>query len=72
MSSATRFRSVLGAAILGLVLLPIGGLTAQEEPLLDWRPGPTSASIGGSLAEIDVPEEFAYALSSAIPVENNC
>lgn len=58
---AIRF-TLLSLAIGFAILLSSSPAAAQdaEPPQLDWQAGPGTASIGSSLAEIDVPEGFVF------------
>ena len=45
--------------VLAVLLLPAVSV-AQEAPTLDWQLGPITASIGDSLAQVEVPEGFVF------------
>jgi uncharacterized membrane-anchored protein len=48
------------AAWLFFALLAAPGGAQGEAPVLEWEDGPLVASVGGDLAEIDVPEGFVF------------
>ena len=65
MRSSFRFpnheaRVTLPALLTLAVLLLPAVSAAQEAPVLDWQLGPVTAPIGGSLAQIEVPEGFVF------------
>lgn len=42
------------------LFLPLAAL-AQEDPGIEWTPGPTTADLGSNLAQIEVPEGYVFA-----------
>ena len=55
----TALVSLAVALSLAMSFTPAAGQDS-EPPSLAWQPGPATAPIGSSLAEIDVPEGFVY------------
>jgi len=51
---------LLPLALAAVVALAVSA-SAQEEPEIEWTPGPTSAELGDNLARIDIPEGYVFA-----------
>ena len=55
-----RLRLLAWILVVGATVLGPSSVPAQEAPVLDWQPGPMTAKIGGSLAQIELPEGYIF------------
>ncbi|MBK8594325.1 MAG: DUF2167 domain-containing protein [Holophagales bacterium] len=59
-SSASR-RAVRCLLVLSLAVSASTSLAETEGPKIDWKQGPSTADLGGKVAELKVPEKFVFA-----------
>lgn len=59
-SADPRLRLLAWSLVVAATVLGPSSVPAQEAPVLDWQLGPMTAPIGGSLAQIELPEGYVF------------